>query len=62
MTYSMLIKLFTNLNPLDFYKNIKNVIVFTFSTSSSSASIPFTLKTARDRCGINSLLVHLQYY
>ncbi len=54
VTYSMLIKLFTKLNPLDFYKNIKNVIVFTFSTSSSSASIPFTLKTARDRCGINS--------
>ena len=36
-----------------FYHNIKEVIIFTFSTSSSSASIPFTLKAASEKHGID---------
>lgn len=53
VTFSLLLKTFTNLNPIRFFKNLKDVIVFTFSTSSSSASIPFTLKTANENCGID---------
>ena len=53
ITFSLLLKTFTNLNPTKFFINIKEVIVFTFSTSSSSASIPFTLKAATEKCGIN---------
>ena len=53
LTFSLLLKTFTNLNPNQFFINIKEVIVFTFSTSSSSASIPFTLKAATEKCGIN---------
>jgi len=53
ITFSLLLKTFTNLNPKQFFINIKEVIVFTFSTSSSSASIPFTLKAATEKCGIN---------
>ena len=53
ITFSLLLKTFTNLNPKQFFINIKEVIVFTFSTSSSSASIPFTLKAANEKCGIN---------
>ena len=53
ITFSLLLKTFTNLNPKQFFINIKEVIVFTFSTSSSSASIPFTLKAASEKCGIN---------
>ena len=53
ITFSLLLKTFTNLNPKKFFINIKEVIVFTFSTSSSSASIPFTLKAATEKCGIN---------
>jgi Na+/H+-dicarboxylate symporter len=53
ITFSLLLKTFTNLNPKQFFVNIKEVIVFTFSTSSSSASIPFTLKAATEKCGIN---------
>ena len=53
ITFSFLLKTFTNLNPKQFFINIKEVIVFTFSTSSSSASIPFTLKAATEKCGIN---------
>ena len=53
ITFYLMLKFFTNLNPKNFFTNIKDVIVFTFSTSSSSASIPFTLKTANEKCGIN---------
>lgn len=54
LTYTVLLKLFTNLNPITFFKNIKDVIIFTFSTSSSSASIPFTLDAVRTKCGVNN--------
>jgi len=53
VTFSLLLKFFTKLSPLKFFKNIKDVIIFSFSTSSSSASIPFTLKTADKQCGID---------
>ena len=53
VTFSLLLKFFTKLSPLKFFKNIKDVIIFSFSTSSSSASIPFTLKTADKKCGID---------
>ena len=52
-TFSILIKLFTALNPVKFFHNLKDVVVFTFSTSSSSASIPFTLKAAEEKYGID---------
>lgn len=53
ITFSLLLKIFTRLDPIIFYRNIKDVLVFTFSTSSSSASIPFTLKTAIEKCGVD---------
>ena len=53
ITFSLLLKIFTRLDPIIFYRNIKDVLVFTFSTSSSSASIPFTLKTANEKCGVD---------
>ena len=52
-TFSILLKLFTTLNPIKFFQNLKDVIIFTFSTSSSSASIPFTLRAANDKYGID---------
>jgi len=52
-TFSILIKLFTTLNPVKFFQNLKDVVIFTFSTSSSSASIPFTLKAAEEKYGID---------
>ena len=53
ITFSLLLKFFTKLSAYKFYRNIRDVIVFSFSTSSSSASIPFTLETANKRCGID---------
>jgi len=53
ITFSILLKIFTRLDPIIFYRNIKDVLMFTFSTSSSSASIPFTLKAANEKCGVD---------
>ena len=51
-TYSLLLKVFAKLNPLTFYKKMKDVALFAFSTSSSAATIPVTLKTVTDELGV----------
>ena len=51
-TYSLILKVFANLNPLIFYKKMKDVALFAFSTSSSAATIPVTLKTVTDELGV----------
>ena len=51
-TYSLILKVFANLNPLIFYRKMKNVALFAFSTSSSAATIPVTLKTVTDELGV----------
>jgi len=42
--YCPMIKIFGRTSLLNFFKSIKNVILFAFSTSSSSATIPVTLE------------------
>ena len=51
-TYSLILKFFANLNPLIFYRKMKDVALFAFSTSSSAATIPVTLKTVTDELGV----------
>ncbi len=51
-TYSLILKSFANLNPLVFYRKMKNVALFAFSTSSSAATIPVTLKTVTEDLGV----------
>ena len=51
-TYSLILKVFANLNPLIFYRKMKDVALFAFSTSSSAATIPVTLKTVTDELGV----------
>ena len=51
-TYSLILKFFANLNPLTFFKKMRNVALFAFSTSSSAATIPVTLKTVTDDLGV----------
>jgi Na+/H+-dicarboxylate symporter len=52
-TYSFLLTMFSNLNNKTFYTKLKSLIIFTFSTSSSNASIPFTLKTVNNDFGVD---------
>ena len=51
-TYSLLLKVFAKLNPIIFYRKMKDVALFAFSTSSSAATIPVTLKTVTDELGV----------
>ena len=51
-TYSIILKIFANLNPVIFFKKMRNVALFAFSTSSSAATIPVTLKTVTDDLGV----------
>ena len=51
-TYSIILKIFANLNPIIFFKKMRNVALFAFSTSSSAATIPVTLKTVTDDLGV----------
>ena len=52
LTYSLILKFFANLNPITFFKKMRNVALFAFSTSSSAATIPVTLKTVTDDLGV----------
>ena len=53
ITYSVLIKFFTRLSLKIFFLKMKDVAVFAFSTSSSAATIPVTLKTVENELGVN---------
>ena len=51
-TYSLILKIFANLNPIIFFRKMRNVALFAFSTSSSAATIPVTLKPVSDDLGV----------
>ena len=52
-TYSIFLKFVGGLSPITFFKKIKNVALFAFSTSSSAATIPVTLRTVHQDLGVN---------
>jgi Na+/H+-dicarboxylate symporter len=52
-TYSIFLKFIGGLSPITFFRKIKNVALFAFSTSSSAATIPVTLKTVNQDLGVN---------
>lgn len=54
VTLLIFLKAFSGLNPVTFMKKIRNVQVFAFSTSSSNATIPVTLRTVTERMGVNN--------
>jgi len=52
-SFYIFLTMFTNLNPFIFYKKLKQLLVFTFSTSSSNASIPYTLDIVTKKYGVD---------
>jgi len=46
--------LFSGMSPIKLLKKIRNAQVFAFSTSSSNATIPVTLRTVTNRLGVNN--------
>ncbi|MBM4191935.1 MAG: dicarboxylate/amino acid:cation symporter [Gammaproteobacteria bacterium] len=51
-TMSLWLKFFSRYGPLEFWRTIRPVLVTAFSTSSSSATLPAALTSARDDLGI----------
>ncbi|WP_419182660.1 dicarboxylate/amino acid:cation symporter [Pseudoalteromonas spongiae] len=54
IVYPVLLKTFTGLNPQKFLNKVKELSIFAFSTSSSSATMPVTLETATKKLGADN--------
>lgn len=54
VTLQLILKVLSGLNPLTFMKKMRNTQVFAFSTSSSNATIPVTLRTVTQRMGVKN--------
>ncbi len=52
VTYSLILRFFASINPLHFFYKMKDAAIFAFSTSSSAATIPVTLKTVNQDMGV----------
>ncbi|MFK7861853.1 MAG: dicarboxylate/amino acid:cation symporter [Granulosicoccus sp.] len=54
VTLMIVLKVFSGLSPAMFLPKIRNVQVFAFSTASSNATIPVTMRTVTERFGVNN--------
>ncbi|WP_018981452.1 dicarboxylate/amino acid:cation symporter [Salinimonas chungwhensis] len=52
LTYSAMLKAFTGLNPIILFRKMRDAAQFAFTTSSSSATLPVTMETARNKLGV----------
>ncbi len=51
VTYGLLLRTLGGVSPLQFLRNFRAVLAFAFSTASSGATIPITLRTVEQRMG-----------
>ncbi len=54
VVYPAMLKIFTGLNPIVFFRKMREAQIFGFSTASSNATIPVTLRTAEKRLGAHN--------
>ncbi len=54
VTLLALLFIFTKLSPMRFMKKMRNAQAFAFSTASSSATLPITLRSVSERLGVNN--------
>ena len=52
-TYSTTVSLFAKVNPISFFKGIAPAMVFSFTTASSSGTLPITMKSAEENLGVS---------
>ena len=52
--YGALLTLLTRLNPVIFFKKMWKVVVFAFSTASSNATLPITMRTVEHDLGVDN--------
>ncbi|QDY45812.1 dicarboxylate/amino acid:cation symporter [Planococcus glaciei] len=53
IVYPIILKVTTGLNPIQFYKNIYPSMLFAFTTSTSTATIPVSLQVTKNNLGIS---------
>ena len=53
-TYGIMLKLLTGLNPLIFFRKMRDAALFGFSTSSSNATMPVTMETVTKKLGVKN--------
>lgn len=51
-TYSLSVWLLSRISPLEFFRRIKTVLLTAFSTSSSAATLPTTLRVSEENLGV----------
>ena len=54
VTYSVILKLFTGLSPTIMLRKMRSVWAFAFSTASSGATLPITLRTVEKKLGVHN--------
>lgn len=54
VTLMIVLKVFSGMSPFLFLKKVRELQVFAFSTSSSNATIPLTLRTVIDKLGVKN--------
>lgn len=54
LTYGGLLVFAVRVSPIQFFKNYADVLSVAFSTASSNATLPVTLDTVTNRCGVDS--------
>lgn len=50
--YSLSVWLLSRINPIEFFRRVRTVIVTAFSTSSSNATLPTALRVSRENLGV----------
>ncbi len=50
--YSLSVYFLSNINPLEFFKRVRTVILTAFSTSSSNATLPTALRVSEENLGV----------
>ncbi|NKB37328.1 MAG: cation:dicarboxylase symporter family transporter [Gammaproteobacteria bacterium] len=52
--YSLVLRFFTGLNPKQMYSKLRHIWAFAFSTASSGATLPITLRAVEKRLGVHN--------
>jgi Na+/H+-dicarboxylate symporter len=54
LTYSTLLRTLARVNPIVFFRNMRDPIALAFSTASSNATLPVTLETVEHKLGVRN--------
>lgn len=54
LVYGSLLKIFSGMNPLTFFKKFSEVFIFAFSTASSNATIPVNMEVTEKKLGVHN--------